>query len=90
LVLLTEEATVLAIRQFADTAAQRVFADFGAFMLERTIKSLVNLDDSVIDGEQRELAVTMEKVLAHGADRRRGKFAKLVDLEGRLSSTSLH
>jgi hypothetical protein len=63
LVLLTEEATVFAIRQLADTAAQRVFADFGAFMLERTVKSLVDFDDSV---EQREVAVPREKVLSGG------------------------
>jgi hypothetical protein len=40
-----------------------VFADFGAFMLERTVKSLVDFDDSV---EQREVAVPREKVLSGG------------------------
>jgi hypothetical protein len=81
---------VFAIRHLADVATQRVFSDFGAFMLERTVKSFAAFDDSVIDGLQRPRPFPMEKVIAHGSDRRCGKVAKLVDLETRLNSTYLH
>jgi len=79
---------MFAIRQLADVAAHRVFAGFGEFMLERTVKSLVDFDDPAIEGEQHEVACP--EIIAHGADRRCGNIAKLVDLESRLSPTYLH
>ena len=36
---------MLAIKHLADRAAQVVFVDFGTFMLERTVRSLVNPDE---------------------------------------------
>jgi hypothetical protein len=77
---------MFAIRHLTDVATQRVFADFGAFMLERTVKSFAAFDDSVIDGLQRAGPFPMENLMAHGSDRRCGKIAKLVDLETRLNS----
>ena len=36
---------MLAIKHLADRAAEVVFVDFGTFMLERTVRSLVDLDE---------------------------------------------
>jgi hypothetical protein len=92
---------VIAIKHLADRAAQVVFADFGSFMLERTVRSLIDPDQGEL-GElvsanktefhhaTRRLDCAVEKVIGHGADRRCGKIAKLVDLEVRLSSSYLH
>jgi len=35
---------MFAIKQLADRAAQVVFGDFGTFMLERTVRSLIDPD----------------------------------------------
>jgi len=87
---------VLAIKHLADRAAQVVFADFGAFMLERTIRSLIDPDEDeelvLADrGEShhptRRLDYSVEKLIARGDERRCGKVARLVDLEMRLSSS---
>jgi hypothetical protein len=94
-------ATVLAIKHLADRAAQVAFADFGSFMLERTIRSLIDPDENPLQelriAEKAEfrhpthrLDCSVERVIGHGADRRCGKLAKLVDLEARLSPSYLH
>jgi hypothetical protein len=94
-------ATVFAIKYLADRAAQVVFAEFCSFMLERTVRSLTDPDE----GELRELVIadmaelphatrrldcSVEKGIAHGADRRYGKIAKLVDFEARLGPSYFH
>ena len=55
---LTEEATVFAIKQLADRAAQVVFGDFGTFMLERTVRSLIDPDGTPRIGSRRKSRVT--------------------------------
>jgi hypothetical protein len=95
LIHLIEGATVFAIKYLADRAAQVVFADFGTFMLERTVKSIVDPDDcelqeSAIPDRTEFRHAAVEKLIVRGDDRRYGKVAKLVDLEMRLSSSYLH
>ena len=101
LVDLAQGATVLSIKHLADRAAQVVFADFGSFMLERTIRSLIDPEESPLQelaiAEKAEfrhpthrLDCSVEKVIGHGVDRRCGKLAKLVDLQVRLSPSYLH
>jgi hypothetical protein len=92
---------VLAIKHLADRAAQVVFADFGSFMLERTIRSLIDPDErplqelTIADKAEfrhptHRLDWSVERVIGHGVDRRCGKLAKLVDLEARLGPSHLH
>jgi hypothetical protein len=45
-----KEAKVLAIRYSVVSAAQCLFVGFGTFMLKRIIKSLVDLDESKLNG----------------------------------------
>jgi len=80
---------VFTIKHLADVAGQRIFADFGTFMLERTIKTFIQLDDTVVRNDEFE-GVSVKKGYAHGCDRRHGKIAKLIDLEIRLGSSYLH
>jgi hypothetical protein len=56
---------VFAIKQLADRAAQVVFADFGTFMLERTVRSLIDLDGS----ERQELGVAERAEFCHATSR---------------------
>ena len=90
---------MLAIKHLADRAAQVVFADFGSFMLERTIRSLIDPDESPLQeltiADRAEFRHPKHRldwsvVIGHGVDRRCGKLAKLVDLEARLSPSYLH
>ena len=92
---------MLAIKHLADKAAQVVFADFGSFMLERTVRSLIDPEESPLQeleiaekAERRHpihrLDCSVERVIGHGAERRCGKLAKLVGLEARLSPSYLH
>jgi hypothetical protein len=68
---------VLAISHLAEQAGQGAFADFGTFMLERTVKSLADPD--------RRPTPRIVKVFARRDERRSGKIAKLADLQARLS-----
>jgi hypothetical protein len=40
-----KEANVFAVKDLAGRAAQRVFGDFGTFMLRRTVTSLIGSDE---------------------------------------------
>jgi len=86
---------MFAISHLAEQAAQCVFADFGTFMLERTVKSLADPDrsafrkigfrsDQAFRGTERELSPRIVNVFARGDERRSGKIAKLANLEARL------
>jgi hypothetical protein len=92
---------VFAIKHLADRAAQVVFAEFCSFMLERTVRSLIDSDESELQEliiadrtafphATRRLDCSVEKGIVHGADRRCGKIAKLIDLEARLSPSYFH
>jgi len=72
---------VLAIRHLADRVAQHVFADLGTFMLDRTVKSLIAADGTLVRGALCDPAVKTKWRCAE-------KATKLVDLEDR--PTSLH
>ena len=72
---------MLAIRHLADRLAQHVFADVGTFMLDRTVKSLIGADETLVQGASCHPAEKTEPRCAE-------KAAKLFDLEDRL--TSLH
>ena len=86
---------MFAISHLAEQAGQRVFADFGTFMLERTVKSWADPDrsafrktgsryDEAFCGTERELTPRIVKVFARVDERRSGKIAKLANLEARL------
>jgi hypothetical protein len=74
---------VLAIRHLADRLAQHVFADLGTFMLDRTVKSFIGVDEKLLQGALGHPAV---KAIARGEQRCAEKVAKLIDLEDRLTS----
>jgi hypothetical protein len=57
---------VSTIKHLADVAGKRVFAEFGTFMLERTIRSFIEFDDTVARNKEFE-ADCLETRL--GADR---------------------
>ena len=52
---------MLAIKHLADKAAQVVFADFGSFMLERTVRSLTDPEESPL----QELEIAEKSELRH-------------------------
>ena len=69
---------MLAIKHMADTVAQHVFADLGTFMLDRTVKAFIGVDEKLLQGALRNPA--------RGEQRCAEKVAKLIDLEDRLKS----
>jgi hypothetical protein len=74
---------VLTIRDLADRVTQHVFADFGTFLLDRTVKSFTGADERLLFGAPRQPA---EEILAHGEQGWAGKTAKPPHLELRLTS----
>jgi hypothetical protein len=63
---------VFRIKHLADVAGQRVFADIGTFMLERTIRSFIESNDPVICNEEFEGVPSISEGIAQGADRHHG------------------
>ena len=55
------------IKYLADVAGQRVFADIGTFMLERTIRSFIEFNATVICNQEFEGVPSISKRIAEGA-----------------------
>ena len=74
---------MLTIRDLADRVTQHVFADFGTFLLDRTVMAFTGADERLLFGTPSHPA---EEILAHGEQGWAGKTAKPLHLELRLTS----
>ena len=74
---------MLAIWDLADRVTQHVFADFGTFLLDRTVKSFTGADESLLQSQPSHAA---EEILAGGEQGWAGTTAKRLHLEHRRTA----
>jgi hypothetical protein len=71
------------MRNLADRFTQYVFADFGTFVLDRTVKSFTGASDAPLHST---LSHPAEKMLERGEPGWAGERVELAQLEDRLTS----